>query len=243
MRRIESLFSMKPNLDLEKSGCGLCGSPSGRELYTTKDRLGNSDESFSIVQCERCGVLRTLPAMSESELGRFYPDDYWGTPEPTQEWILSSQSEKTKFLRRCGLSGGLILDVGCGAGFFLRALDARTWDRFGVETSAAASRRAEAVIGTGHVVTGTLTGSSWEDPLFDVVTFWSALEHTNEPRKNLQKARRLLNTGGTLIVQMPNAAIYQARLIDGDWIALDAPRHRYHFTSAVLEPLLSASGF
>ena len=234
---------MKPHFDPEKNGCGLCGSASGRELYTTKDRLGNSDECFSILQCDGCGVLRTLPEMSEVELGRFYPDDYWGMPEPTDDWISFSQSDKVQFVKQCGLSGGRILDVGCGAGFFLRALDVRTWDRFGVEVSGVASRKAEAKIGTGHVVTGTLTGSSWDDSRFDVITFWSALEHTNEPRTNLQKARRLLKTGGTLIVQLPNAASYQAWLFKGNWIALDAPRHRYHFTPTILERLLSETGF
>jgi 2-polyprenyl-3-methyl-5-hydroxy-6-metoxy-1,4-benzoquinol methylase len=236
---------MKPQPEPEPAttGCGLCGSTSGRELYITRDRLGKSDAHFSIVQCSGCGVLRTLPEMSETELGRFYPDDYWGMPEPTEQWVYSSQYEKTQFVTRCGLSGGRVLDVGCGAGFFLRALGRSKWDRYGIETSAAASRLAESHIGTGHVVTGTLIGSSWPDSRFDMVTFWSALEHTNEPRMNLQKARRLLRKDGTLIVQLPNAASYQARLFDGDWVALDAPRHRYHFTFPVLERLLSETGF
>jgi len=181
--------------------------------------------------------------LHEAALARFYPDDYWGGPEPSQEWISSSQVEKTQFLSRCGLSGGSILDVGCGSGFFLRALDPKKWDRFGVETSAAASNAAEAAIGSGHVFTGTLTASSWEDSQFDVVTFWSALEHTNEPRMNLLEARRIMKKGGTLIVQLPNAASYQARVFGGDWYALDTPRHRYHFALPVLGRLLSETGF
>lgn len=243
MCRIESILSMKSLQEPGTKGCELCGAISGRELYITRDRLGSSGESFSIVQCGGCGVLRTLPEMSEKDLHRFYPDDYWGVPETSQQWIRSSQSEKTQFLKRCGLSGGSILDVGCGAGFFLRALEASAWDRFGVETSAAASKAAQAIIGTDHVFTGTLTESSWEDSRFDVVSFWSSLEHTNEPRSNLLKARRLLKTGGTVIVQLPNAAGYQARLFEGDWFALDAPRHRYHFTLSILERLLSDTGF
>lgn len=243
MRGIESLFSMKPQPDSVTNGCGLCGSTAARELYTATDRLGNSDESFPIVQCTACGVLRTLPALREAELAKFYPHDYWGGPQPSQKWISESQSEKTRFLARCKLSGGSILDVGCGAGFFLRALDSKKWERFGVETSAGASTAAEAVIGSGSVFTGTLTESSWEDSQFDVVTFWSALEHTNDPRMNLREARRIMKTGGTLVVQVPNAASYQARLFKGDWFALDAPRHRYHFTLPVLDRLLSETGF
>lgn len=181
--------------------------------------------------------------MTDAELGAFYPDGYWGGPEPSQKWIVSSQSEKTQFLSRCRVSGGSILDVGCGSGFFLRALDPKTWDRFGVETSADASRAAEAALGSGHVFAGTLTQSSWEDSRFEAVTFWSALEHMNEPRVNLRETRRIMRKGGTLIVQVPNAASYQARVFEGQWFALDTPRHRYHFTLPVLKRLLSETGF
>jgi SAM-dependent methyltransferase len=234
---------MKAEPESAADGCELCGSKSARELYTAKDRLGNSDAQFSIARCSGCGVLRTLPEMTESELGAFYPDGYWGGPEPSKKWIASSQSEKTQFLSRCRVSSGSILDVGCGSGFFLRALDPKKWDRFGVETSAAASRAAEAALGRGHVFAGTLTESSWEDSQFDAVTFWSALEHMNKPGLNLREARRIMKKGGTLIVQVPNAASYQARMFEGDWFALDAPRHRYHFALPVLKRLLSETGF
>jgi SAM-dependent methyltransferase len=234
---------MKAEPETATNLCGLCGSKSARELYTARDRLGNSDAQYSIARCSGCGVLRTLPEMSEAELGAFYPDGYWGGPEPSQGWIASSQSEKTQFLSRCRVSGGSILDVGCGSGFFLRALDPRKWGRFGVETSADASRAAEAALGPGHVFAGTLIESSWEDSQFDVVTFWSALEHMNKPRANLIETRRIIRRGGTLIVQVPNAASYQSQVFEGHWFALDAPRHRYHFTLPVLKRLLSETGF
>jgi 2-polyprenyl-3-methyl-5-hydroxy-6-metoxy-1,4-benzoquinol methylase len=231
------------NPELTPLACDLCGSVTVRELYTAKDRLRNTDLLFSIAECFGCGVLRTLPDMSDAELARYYPDDYWGGAGPSQTWIESSQSEKTRFLSRCGLAGGSILDVGCGSGFFLRALSPARWERFGVETSEAAARAAERAAGSGHVFAGTLTQSAWADSTFDVVTFWSALEHTNEPRANLREAKRIIKRGGSLIVQAPNAASYQARFFGADWFALDAPRHRYHFTLSLLDRLLSEIGF
>lgn len=227
----------------DSHGCDLCGSTTVRELYTAKDRLRNTGEQFQIVECCGCGVLRTLPDMSEVELAEYYPDDYWGGPEPSDKWIADSQSDKTSFLSASGLLGGKILDVGCGAGFFLRAIDSKKWDRYGVELSPAAAQVAERSLGRGHVFSGTLTQSSWDDSSFDVVSFWSALEHTNEPRANLREARRIIKSGGSLIVQLPNVASYQARFFGGDWFALDAPRHRYHFTLNTLDRLLSETGF
>ncbi|MCI0487069.1 MAG: class I SAM-dependent methyltransferase [Blastocatellia bacterium] len=227
-----------------QSGCRLCGASTARELYTAKDRLRNSEEAFSIAECAGCGVLRTLPYMTESELARFYPEDYWGAgDDPSQKWIVSSQSEKTRFLKKCNLAGGRILDVGCGSGLFLRALDAERWNRFGVETGPVASEAARRALGRDSIFNGTLIEASHDDAAFDVVTFWSALEHMNEPRENLIEARRIIKKGGSLIVQVPNAASYQARVFGGGWFALDAPRHRYHFTPETLGRLLAETGF
>lgn len=223
--------------------CDLCGSTTVRELYTAKDRLRNTGEQFQIAECCGCGLLCTLPDMNEAELARYYPEDYWGGPEPSDKWIADSQSDKTGFLSHCGLVSGKILDVGCGAGFFLRALDPKKWDRYGVELGPAAAQVAERSLGSGHVFSGTLTQSKWGDSEFDVVTFWSALEHTNEPRANLREARRVIKSGGSLMVQLPNVGSYQARFFGGDWFALDAPRHRYHFTLNTLDRLLLESGF
>ena len=221
----------------------MCGATHVRELYTAKDRLRNSEQVFSIAQCLECGVLRTLPEMTERELAEFYPRDYWGGEEPRLQWIKASQKEKIEFLSACGLTGGDILDVGCGGGFFLRALDQDKWNCFGVETGQAAANAARRALGEGRIFTGTLIESACADEAFDVVTFWSALEHTNEPRENLVEARRILRRGGSLIVQLPNTASYQATMFGGDWFSLDAPRHRYHFTLQTLSSLLSDTGF
>ena len=225
-------------------GCDLCGATTARRLYSTCDRLHHSEQSFAIAACEGCGALRTLPQMTEGELAEFYPQDYWGEAnEPTLEWIRSSQSDKTKFLAACALKRGRILDVGCGSGWFLRTLDETRWERFGVETGAAAALAARRALGSQQIFTGTLIDAPHQDAAFDVVAFWSALEHMNNPRANIIEARRLLKPGGTLIVQVPNAASYQARWFGGNWFALDAPRHRYHFTPAAIDRLLSGAGF
>src|SRR5688572_17598460 len=123
-----SQFSTLP----PRSRCEICGAKDWRQLFETSDRLLLSNEAFQIVECAACRVLRTLPEMSEGELTKFYPNDYWGGV-PSEKWILSSQSDKTDFVKRCQLEGGRILDVGCGAGFFLRALPAKQWTGYGVE--------------------------------------------------------------------------------------------------------------
>ncbi len=228
----------------QQHGCNLCGAVVVRELYTASDHLGKSDEPFSIVECSGCGVLRTLPEMSDEELDRFYPEDYWGEcGGPSQGWIEKSQAEKVRFLETSVKGGGRILDIGSGAGYFLRALDANRWDRFGVELGKVAAAAANRVLGQDRVFTGTLIDAACAENFFDVVTFWSSLEHTNRPKANIIEARHIIKPGGTLILEVPNSESYQARFFGSDWSALDVPRHRYHFTTAILKNLLADAGF
>ncbi len=224
------------------SPCSLCGADEAVEAFTATDRLELSKQIFQIVRCCGCGVLRTMPEMSDAELGKFYPDDYWGG-EPTAAWLQLTQADKLRTLKQCGLHNGRILDVGCGAGFFLSLLAETAWQRFGVEISPRAAQSAAKLFDTANVYNGTLLNASFEESSFDVLTFWSALEHMNDPRANLLKARSLLKPGGSVLIEVPNNASYQAHTFKGDWFALDAPRHRYHFTPPILTKALQDSGF
>ena len=234
---------MKDKVELgSRSPCDICGSAGTVDLYDSYDRLGSEVRAFTIARCLGCGVLRTLPEMSDSELAEFYPDHYWGE-EPTQEWITMSQSEKTAVLDRAAPEGGRILDVGCGSGYFLRALKEDKWERFGVEIGLEAAAAARKHLGDSNVVEGSLTDSRFDNESFDAITFWSSLEHMNHPSRALAEAQRILKPTGKLVIQVPNAASYQSKLFKGSWFSLDAPRHRYHFSVAVLRRFLKDHGF
>jgi 2-polyprenyl-3-methyl-5-hydroxy-6-metoxy-1,4-benzoquinol methylase len=224
--------------------CRLCGWRDVRHLYAAEDRLSNSYQKFPVSLCNSCGVIQTLPEMNDEELALYYPEHYWGEHnEPTQSWINSSQEEKVRFLERCKLREGTILDVGCGAGFFLRALDGSKWSHYGVEISPEAVKSAARHLGKDHIVVGTLPDLNFKPHMFDVITFWSSLEHMNNPKENLLKAKELIKVGGSIVVQVPNIGSYQAKLFNEDWFALDVPRHRYHFTLETLSKLLIETGF
>lgn len=229
------------NQTQDGSACGICGAARHRGLFQATDRLSPSHEAFTIAECEVCSVKRTLPYLDNDHLAAYYPEDYWGE-EPTLEWISRSQADKLSFLVKCGIAGGTILDVGCGAGYFLRALDGDRWERYGVETGNEAVAIARKHLGEEKIFSGTLLDVASPVP-FDVVSFWSSLEHMNDPGPNLEHAYRMLRPGGTVIVQVPNAASYQAEWFRSRWFSWDAPRHRYHYSLRVLTDLLERTGF
>lgn len=223
--------------------CPVCGGADFERLYDAGDRLGLSDERFEVRRCRGCGLGLTWPPATEAELARFYPDEYWGeSSDPTDEWIARTQREKTSVVE-AHLSGGRALDVGCGAGFFLRALDPARWERYGVEISPRSAAAAERFVGEGRVFAGRFADADFGDVRFDLVAFWASLEHVADPRGDLERARSLMNSGGYVVVQVPNFASYQATRYGADWFSLDLPRHRAHFTPDALGRLLDATGF
>jgi|CXWL01.1.fsa_nt_gi SAM-dependent methyltransferase len=224
--------------------CPVCGGCETEPLFAANDRLEIAAEPVEIRKCRGCGLGVTWPPTDDDDLGRFYPDGYWGEgAEPTDEWLRRSQREKTDIVDRVAPAGGRLMDVGCGSGFFLRALDPKRWDRSGVEISERSAAAADRALGGDCVLAGRLDDVSLPSLPFDVVTFWASLEHVATPRQDLDRARSLLSAGGIVVVQVPDFYSWQAVRFGPDWFALDVPRHRWHFGEAQLSTLLDQCGF
>ncbi|GIW55115.1 MAG: hypothetical protein KatS3mg082_1519 [Nitrospiraceae bacterium] len=66
---------------METVACGLCGAHHAREVVRQRDLTDRmSDQEFTVVRCEECGLLYTNPRPSPDEIGRFYPSAYFGPP-------------------------------------------------------------------------------------------------------------------------------------------------------------------
>jgi SAM-dependent methyltransferase len=78
---------------------------------------------------------------------------------------------------------------------------------------------------------------------FAGITMFHVVEHLYDPRSYLAAARELLAPAGRLIVQVPNAASWQCRLLGRAWNGMDVPRHLYDFRASDLESLLARTGF
>jgi SAM-dependent methyltransferase len=158
------------------------------------------------------------------------------------EWVRRDQRHRTSFLARFRATGA-VLDVGCGLGLFLRALDPAQWNRYGVEPMPVPHQEAARWLGPDHVFRNELTAAALPAEQIDVVTFWDSLEHLADPRATLTEAFRLLRPRGLVLISLPNFESYQAKHFREDWFALSLPYHLYHYTPATLTRLLETCGF
>ena len=234
------------------SACLVCGSRNSAPIFRASDRLYHTtDREFAVVRCGECGLLRLDPQPAPEELHRYYPDNYWFAPERNTAGHLEEAYRRlvlrdhVRFVERAlrrSQARGPLLDVGCGGGLFLALLRRRGFRAAGLdfsrEAAAIAWRRQQA-----PAVCALLENAPFRERSLAAITMFHVLEHLYDPRAYLSSAFRLLAPDGRLIVQVPNAASWQFRVLGRAWNGMDVPRHLFDYRAHDLEKLLAASGF
>ena len=136
-----------------------------------------------------------------------------------------------------------VLDLACFEGELLDGFREEGFRTFGCDPS---ERAAEAARAKGHQV--WLGGV--EDALrvipteerFDLIVLAHTLEHTVEPLAALQRAARLLEPDGVLLVSTPNLDSAQIDRFGPTWAHWHPPFHRFLFSARTIERLAAASG-
>ncbi len=143
-------------------------------------------------------------------------------------------------------SGARVLDMGCGEGMLARPLKIKGCHVTGVDklapevVSAEVDRYVQADISADRLPF---------DREFDCVIMSDVLEHVAEPGELLIKARRLLKEDGSLVVSVPNIAlwVYRLALLAGRFEytsrgVMDRSHLRF-FTLVTARDLLRSAGF
>jgi GT2 family glycosyltransferase/SAM-dependent methyltransferase len=231
--------------------CPLCGSTEARARFDTHDRLfRTTGKRFRIMACAACGVWYLTPRPAGAELASYYPERYWwsggseGGVARQLEGLYRAAvlRDHLRFLRRAaGPPPARILDVGCGSGDLLAVMARQGYSCLGMDCSlpalSAAARQGVAA------VLGDYRRPALGPGRFDLVCMYHFLEHVPDPAVALAFARGALRPGGRLIVQVPDAASWQAALLGPRWSGLDVPRHLVNFRRADLERLVGDAGF
>jgi len=231
--------------------CPICDQPLRPTHVRAFDRLVTGDGPFTVAECASCQYGVTVPQLSDEELARYYPIEYYetyyehsGKRSANSLYRLRGRVRRRSAARRYrrppylmdGNTAGRMLDVGCGSGELLQHFAKRGWETYGIDPGSSA---ADAAARRGaRVHQGTLRDQPWQPGSFQLITFQHALEHVDDPIDSLRRARALLAPGGLLIVDVPNWSCWQRRfLFRNRWAHLDLPRHQQHFSPRGLERL------
>lgn len=219
--------------DTLRSAPCFCGSDAGSApLETHSDRV--SGAAYRMRACPGCGVVYSEP---RHEVGA----DWYRQAVPCEEPVPAEQDWRFRAFLRHHPAGARLLDMGCGAGAFLRLARSHGYPQaLGLDQDErmAAQARQEGL---------EVFCEDWRsfcrsrrDGEFDLVTLFDVLEHLPEPRQLLSEVRRLLRRGGGLVVTLPN----ELRPLPFGREVWDYPPHHFtRWTPAALARFLEAGGF
>jgi SAM-dependent methyltransferase len=141
----------------------------------------------------------------------FYEDVWAELPQDPEPWAW----ERRRALLLAEVTrGDRVLDLGCGAGRFLAALRDAGADAVGVELAEAALERARRNVPGAELHRLAPDGAiPLEDGGVDLVWCSEVLEHVPDTAGLLSEARRVLRTGGRLLVTTPSHDLPRRALI------------------------------
>ncbi len=108
------------------------------------------------------------------------------------------------------ISCARIVDLGCGTGHLLQAIDARMRsggrqaELYGMDHSQAAVLRASTLLKSGKFLVGDILATGYETGFFDLVLSTETFEHLLRPDLALVEATRICRAGGAVVLTVPN---------------------------------------
>jgi 2-polyprenyl-3-methyl-5-hydroxy-6-metoxy-1,4-benzoquinol methylase len=223
-------------------GCAICGGTETRRLY--------SKSGYEIARCVRCGLVYANPrAPHDAILARYGSDYFWKEYLPALG-VLEMNFDLSQFdVRYAPLlellgpaSGRRLLEIGCGAGFFLKSAERKGWSVVGIELSEEASRfaRDRLALDIRWERAETLNVQA---ATFDAVVMFDTVEHLFDPRAVVRSVARALVPGGQLLISTPNFRAFSRQLLGSSWAVLSPLEHMYYFDEQTLGRLVEDCGF
>ncbi|MFV7770877.1 class I SAM-dependent methyltransferase [Shewanella marisflavi] len=172
----------------------------------------DSKEGFDIIECETCGFTHISPLPSFEILDKFYKEEFYVTEKPEffkqkqedEAWLNLQYSDRyDTFEQYLPSTRRTLLDVGAGAGYFLKHGQQRGWTVKGIEPSPHAVAYAKQM-GVDEIIGYLTTETRKALGKFDVINASLVLEHVPNPIELVELMYGMLNDGGILCISTPN---------------------------------------
>lgn len=217
-------------------GCPFCG------------RQSRSAISADIFKCAGCGTIFNADHKSLSydrdyftseykeQYGRTYVDDY-------ENIYRVAQGRLDRIFSLIKIQPGLsLLDLGCAAGFFLKAAkDRGIGDLLGIEISEFAADYCKRTFGIDVVRSGFFEADVQRK--FSIISSWFFLEHMDDPRAAVDRIFSMLEDGGVFACGIPSYFGPSFSFDREGWVKTHPADHRIDLSPSSAKRIFEQAGF
>jgi SAM-dependent methyltransferase len=236
----ESTVTISANL--EYPVCPVCGSERRQISFHLRD-------PYSVARCTSCGFYYLYPRVIEGVLQEAYrqPSYYEGGDCGYADTSYTAQESALRATFKCLLhnlaerrvTGGALLEIGCGYGYLLdeaRAyFDRRVGTEFSVEgAEIARSTGAEVFVGGIEQICA--------ERKFDCILAIQVIEHVYQPLTFVKQLIRLAQPGGHIVFATPDMGGVLRKVMGRYWPSFKVPEHVGYFDSMTLSRLMEKAG-
>ena len=228
-------------MEMERPNCPMCQGSRRRLLYDFSP--------FGVAECEQCRFHYLYPRPTQEEMLRIYSDEgyYHDENQPGYEDYQAQQKSLGMTFRRflgqlskVGASGGELLELGCGLGYFLKEASVHHSALFGTDYSPGALSSIQSGLAT--LYEGGIDAVPAKRK-FDRIVLIQVLEHVYEPLQLLGQLRERLRPEGSVAVAVPNWNSPLRLLLGKRWPSFKVPEHLMYFDRESLRQAFLRNGF
>jgi SAM-dependent methyltransferase len=227
---------------LEYPACLVCDSDRREFSFRLHD-------PYSVVRCTACGFYYLYPRISEGAMQEAYRQSsyyeggacgYADTSYATQEFALRATFKRLLHnLAERRLTGGALLEVGCGYGYLLDEARPYFERRVGTEFSVEGAEIARA---TGaEVFVGGIEQISAERK-FDCIVAIQVIEHVYQPLTFVKQLMLRAQPGAHIVVATPDIGGVLRKVMGRRWPSFKVPEHVGYFDFRTLSHLMEMAG-
>jgi SAM-dependent methyltransferase len=227
---------------LEHPACPLCHNE-GREFSFALS------EGYRVARCQNCGTQYLYPRLTGEAMQLVYQDPtyyqggrsgYADTSYFDQEAALRATFKcLLRNLQKRGMTGGDLLEIGCGYGYLLD--EARSYFRRRVGTDFSPEAASSARATGAEVFVGGIEQLPSE-PLFDCALAIQVIEHIYDPARFMNQLIAHVKPGGYVTLATPDIGGALRKLTGRRWPSFKVPEHVVYFDFNSLQRLMREAG-